>query len=675
MGKVVEEVAASLVREYLSRKGLKRTIACMDGEFPRTDSSINNRSDLRRVLCLEDLYKKNKSQEYPFRSLLEIMVKEQIERHGDAKGSLVSSRPFQFDSQSTEMHPPKGGKSFDMSSESERNNRSPLLSRDSHSSSTRVELLPDKKPTDTDSQRNRTGRMRRGVMAGPVSSSVQDGNKRRPVRKSGISLPPQSKDEVNREDKDGSDRASQANALGMTFTFTESRATALSERADKLPFHSRGHRTDRDGFEGAQRTASQAPNSLKRVIYSNCRDNSGATQRADLHMSSMVLDDVDDEEDLREVSRIPVSSISSLQLNWDKHPMDQQTATALKELLFGSAMRCFNTEWKCQSFSFSDAPGLRYGIIQKKGGPCGVLASVQACVLQKLLFEKTNTASMTHRLHFSNSARTKCLSLAAAEILWRAGDRKKATVATLSGRSHFTPAGHYKSEGVLEMVTCINVETLEELKLLLEQHIHQFESGPYGCVLLTLSVILSRSIDAVKKDMDVSTSTLIGAHGYCTQELVNLLLCGQAVSNVFNNDMTLDSGNGNGTLLKGVKSRCDIGLLSLFEHYNICKVGTYLKTPKYPIWVVCSESHFSVLFSLDEELVTAQWHEEEFDLYYYDGLANQQEPIQLTISINTAERLVPSEDADPDLVPPLELCIRTKWKGAVVNWNDTEPIL
>jgi len=50
------------------------------------------------------------------------------------------------------------------------------------------------------------------------------------------------------------------------------------------------------------------------------------------------------------------------------------------------------------------------------------------------------------------------------------------------------------------------------------------------------------------------------------------LLCGRAVSNVFDDEMKLDSGNGNFTLLKGIKARCNIGLVSLFEHYNICKV-------------------------------------------------------------------------------------------------------
>lgn len=61
------------------------------------------------------------------------------------------------------------------------------------------------------------------------------------------------------------------------------------------------------------------------------------------------------------------------------------------------------------------------------------------------------------------------------------------------------------------------------------------------------------------------------------------------------------------------------------------KVGSHLKTPKFPIWVVCSESHFSVLFCPSEDLATDHCKEEEFDLYYYDGLANQQEPIRLTV--------------------------------------------
>lgn len=304
-----------------------------------------------------------------------------------------------------------------------------------------------------------------------------------------------------------------------------------------------------------------------------------------------------------------------------------------------------------------------------------MLASVQACVLQKLLFEDTECDSPFQRMQPSQSKRTRCLALAIADILWRAGEGKKAIVAINSNRSNFSPVRHYKSDGVLEMITCSTVNSLEELRSFVEQHIFQFEWGPFGCILLTVSAILSRSIEGLRSDMDVSTTTLIGAHGYCTQELVNLLLCGRAVSNVFNDEMTLESGNGMFTLLRGISSRSDIGLLSLFEHFNICKVGDYLKRPRYPIWVVCSESHFSVLFSLNKNTTSDLMEGMTFDLYYYDGLANQQEQIRLTISTGMSKMAASGDCVDSDLIPPLEHCIRTRWTNAVVDWNDTEPIL
>ena len=55
--------------------------------------------------------------------------------------------------------------------------------------------------------------------------------------------------------------------------------------------------------------------------------------------------------------------------------------------------------------------------------------------------------------------------------------------------------------------------------------------------------------------------------------MVNLYLSGKAVSNVFNDVVELDSGDGNIMILKGIVSRCDVGLLSLFEHYKSCQVS------------------------------------------------------------------------------------------------------
>ncbi|XP_070688728.1 probable ubiquitin carboxyl-terminal hydrolase MINDY-4 [Pempheris klunzingeri] len=710
----VEEVSSSLVREYLSRKGLRRTIACMDEEHPRTEASINNRSHLRQILNIEGLYRKNKVQNSPLKSLLEIIVKHHIKGLKNDKFTSSESDPLQSAPTITSMsNSPAVTPTVMNDTKTEDSTAAFVISKHFKSRSdieeispfppTCTSLLPEtdrlsshnqtgfwtydsedqkgqplvaslqdkesltrreseKKPSITEStQRSRANRIRRGMMAGPIASTPQESNKKRPNRRQEVPQLLLRKEEENRQPGD---------KLFVTGLHQKSLDSCLTDirSAD---------------FVGGQRQLRSAPervqreNSFEKVgqDMQKTKKAKSVTQPtlADLDVSEMVLDDIDDDEDLQELPKVSFQRPIAEQ-SYASRPMDQRTAMELKAVLLGNGLNYFSVEWRNQGFTFSDTHDLRYGIVQKKGGPCGVLASIQAFVLKKLLFENMKSSNTClQRLRPSNTTRRECLVLAAAEILWKAGEEKQATIAINSGRNHFTPTGHYKSEGVLEKITCFTVDSIRDLQLLLEQHIEQFETGVLGCILLTISAVLSRSIEKVREDMDVPTTTLIGAHGYCTQELVNLLLCGRAVSNVFNNDMELDSGNGNMTLLKGIKGQCDIGLLSLFEHYNICKVGAYLKTPCYPIWVVCSESHFSVLFGLQRELLTNQDKGLEFDLYYYDGLANQQEEIRLTVSFG---KLAPScQDVDPDLIPPLEHCIRTRWKDAFVNWNDTEPIL
>ena len=121
--------------------------------------------------------------------------------------------------------------------------------------------------------------------------------------------------------------------------------------------------------------------------------------------------------------------------------------------------------------------------------------------------------------------------------------------------------------------------------------------------------------------------------------------------------------------------RSEIGLLSLFEHYGSCKVGENLKSPEFPIWLVCSESHFTVLFS-DKMGVqkTSLADRNPVNLYYYDGLAGHwTEPVVFTIDCTRG--YVGPREGDPDLEPPLELCLKTKWVGASIDWNGAEKIL
>lgn len=57
-------------------------------------------------------------------------------------------------------------------------------------------------------------------------------------------------------------------------------------------------------------------------------------------------------------------------------------ANGVRELIFGKASKSFNDSWREQGFSFCGVDGLRYGLVQAEGGPCGVLAVVQAFLLE-----------------------------------------------------------------------------------------------------------------------------------------------------------------------------------------------------------------------------------------------------------------------------------------------------
>ncbi|KAH0510282.1 Protein FAM188B [Microtus ochrogaster] len=753
----VEEVAASLVREFLSRKGLKKTFVTMDQERPRCELSINSRNDLRKVLHLEFLYRENKAKEKPLKTNLELITRYFLAHSGTTdnlnqedpiptlpvpkKNNKLSSRCsettlvniYDLSDEDTgrRMSWSETGKARHANHDGDilgnfiSPKKSPHKSKPAYtvlgdslplvSAWEKVEQLHSSEPcTDVKRAAERTrpksGLIVRGMMAGPVASSPQDSFRKRSLRRSSslnrkLHAPEESQQpsealvhtpacpgpqEVPTLSSDSISRSplGQLNELPVEKPNGTSSSQELSQRNRPRP-----RSVSEDGQSGYSHTEANITPSKLYLPDGNSRMTQEQLKREfkrqgsqppSLRKSQLVSDKAGDKPD-------------ALWLE------DVEDELIKEDIVLTPPPSLFKLQTVSKPIDLSLA----------KGGPCGVLAAVQGCVLQKLLFEGDSRTNCNLRLQPSDAQRTHCLALAIADILWRAGGREQAVVALPSGTPHFSPTGKYKADGVLETLTLYSLTRTEDLVTFLQQSIHQFEVGPYGCILLTLSAILSRSLElrslqsvmvcsmlilgmyflpslsamgpemdpaedqslawgvqcevnlSVRQDFDVPTSHLIGAHGYCTQELVNLLLTGRAVSNVFNDVVELDSGDGNTTLLRGIEARSDIGFLSLFEHYNVCQ------TPRFPIWVVCSESHFSILFSLQPELLSDWRAERLFDLYYYDGLANQQEEIRLTVDTTKTT----PEDNCRDLVPPLELCIRTKWKGASVNWNGSDPIL
>ncbi|GAX16108.1 hypothetical protein FisN_3Hh412 [Fistulifera solaris] len=114
-----------------------------------------------------------------------------------------------------------------------------------------------------------------------------------------------------------------------------------------------------------------------------------------------------------------------------------------------------------------------------------------------------------------------------------------------------------------------------------------------GVLLLVMSLVASRGHAKLRAEFDDPIGTrLTGQFGHCSQELINALLTGQAVSNVFDNVLK-PSGD---MICRGICAKPVVGYLTQLEALQYCSVGSYFKSPRIPVWIIASSSHFSVLF-------------------------------------------------------------------------------
>jgi len=261
--------------------------------------------------------------------------------------------------------------------------------------------------------------------------------------------------------------------------------------------------------------------------------------------------------------------------------------TELNNLLFGANPNANDMKrWHEQGFVFStDANRATcFGLAQQNGGPCGVLVPIQAYFLIRLIFSDnldgiTKTEDVDNPFTATEERRRIEFIETLADVLLRVGAGGEVILAIANDETS---------------VQCVSCSSRDDLVNNLDTFYEVVYSSPLGVLLFVYSLILTRKIDRLKSDMDDFTQPLVQRFGHCSQELVNLVICGQAVSNVFDGDK--DVG---GLKVKGIPQTYDIGYLTLLEALRYSKVGENLKTPTYPVWVIGSSSHYTLLFSLN----------------------------------------------------------------------------
>lgn len=385
----------------------------------------------------------------------------------------------------------------------------------------------------------------------------------------------------------------------------------------------------------------------------------------------------------------------SLPRNVENSPITPREAIELRRLVMGSGRTPTPLSWKQQGFTFSNIADLGYGFIQHAGGPCGILAAVQAHLMDELLFLTPDKTSPWHK-----PTKERCVHAfvrALARILWRCAATAAedtcappvAKLCTISSTTSVDRTADYIPDGATERMRIWCVSSESDLQDLIVHHAFAFtEEQGTGVLCFLYSALLSRTIAAVRDDMDTecggsaADKFLIDRYGYASQEAVNLLMIGRARSNVFDGSKTLqdtEQGSNDAVSLRGIPSRSDIGLLTLDEAYGYYQVGDNFKSPRRPIWVIYSESHYSTLFGDDPRIISNRHSPDMFRLHYYDCLGGQDERIRLLIDTKRyspkGENCPPNINDPTALIPPLDLVIRTKWPNASVEWQGCEPIL
>lgn len=268
--------------------------------------------------------------------------------------------------------------------------------------------------------------------------------------------------------------------------------------------------------------------------------------------------------------------------------------------------------WK-QGFRFSsDEPT---ALIQHEGGPCAVIAPVQAYILKSLISDSSKKPINWHELE--SEIVSKLLIRALCEILTQAyaGNKfilvqlKESEVLAQGAMSNLTRDQDFNNENqpssdhlyFHSQLRTLSFESSEEVEAYYLERIDMLRET-FGVLLFLYSVLCTKGVEALHCEVTDPTEPFVdGEYGYGSQCLINLMITGRAVAHVWNHDQDIC-----GLKLKGINQQSKVGFLTLLEHLRYCEVGSFLKNPINPVWVLGSETHLTVLFSFEKRLVSAE---------------------------------------------------------------------
>jgi len=285
---------------------------------------------------------------------------------------------------------------------------------------------------------------------------------------------------------------------------------------------------------------------------------------------------------------------------------------SIKTLVFGDGVKEAVFDRWLQPFTFSAKEPT--ALLQNAGGPCAVLAPIQAFIIKRCLQNKVpNITNLTPESvnHLLRGAMCdillQCREEETSPLVLARVTRDVADVLQVSQENEESSSKRMKhsSHALVDVDTfhtCLTVEsfgTAKNLSNYLEDNFCEIFGTKYDILSFLYSVVLTKGPNSIISErQDMEESLIDPVHGHGSQSLINLLLTGSATQNVFDGIRDLC-----GLQLNGISSQSDVGFLSYLECLRYLEVGKFLKSPQWPVWLLGSETHLTVLFSQDMELV------------------------------------------------------------------------
>ncbi|XP_053807857.1 inactive ubiquitin carboxyl-terminal hydrolase MINDY-4B [Vidua chalybeata] len=371
-------------------------------------------------------------------------------------------------------------------------------------------------------------------------------------------------------------------------------------------------------------------------------------------------------------------------------PIPPDTAMRLQKLLFRSTAPLFSSEWAAAHFRFHPPHSdLAYALQAGKGGTRAILAAVQAHIITYLLFTRETECTHLKRLcRVRQWEQGQALASALAETLWAAGGGGRAVVCLVTAPITTMPREGYRANSFTERIRLFEFSEKAAAQGFISDHINCFKGeGSHGVILFLYSLLFSRTLERVQEDLGDTAPLLNISSGNitCTEAVLSLLLTGRASPRQLGGCQEQEPGAGDGDAGTGgaAGERRDsptasgtLGTARAPGKRPPGQVSPGLRTPRLPVWLCSVLGRHSVLFGTDSQLLSDWKSERIFHLYFYTGQQEQTQTAHLTIDTHShhweeAQREGPCSPGKRR--PALEMAIRTKWAGATVSWNGTDP--